>query len=240
LLLDKLATTDEAELARKNDEGVDERSRLIDELLTNSNRAALVYRAVQHGRLSAATRGAVVETAARHADAAIRDLFESFIPEEKRVKRLGDLVKPAELLKLAGDIQRGQQLFHKTTGVQCRNCHKIAQDGTELGPDLSQIGKKYDREKLLESILQPSKNIEPKYVTWVVETTAGKVIAGLLVHKDGNEIVVKDTQNQEHRVATGDIESTHQMQQSMMPELLLRDMTGQQVADLLAYLASLK
>jgi hypothetical protein len=60
------------------------------------------------------------------------------------------------------------------------------------------------------------------------------------VHKDGNEIVLKDTQNKEHRIATGDIESTHQMQHSLMPDLLLRDWTPQQVADLLAYLASLK
>jgi putative heme-binding domain-containing protein len=124
--------------------------------------------------------------------------------------------------------------------VQCRNCHKIGADGTDLGPDLSQIGKKYDREKLLESIMQPSKNIEPKYVTWLVETTEGKLVTGLLVHKDGNEIVLKDTQNKEVRIATGNIESTHQMQHSLMPDLLLRDWTPQQVADLLAYLASLK
>jgi putative heme-binding domain-containing protein len=227
-------------LAAVGDEALDERSRLIDELLTNSNRAALLSRAVQQGKLSDSKRAAVVEAAARNADAAIRDLFESFVPEEKRVKRLGDSVRPADLLKLVGDRDRGQQLFHKTTGVQCRNCHKIAGDGTEVGPDLSQIGKKHDREKLLESMLQPSKNIEPAYVTWVVETTAGKVITGLLVHKDGNEVVLKDTQNKQHRIATGDIEGTHQLQQSLMPDLLLRDMTPQQVADLLAYLASLK
>ncbi len=239
-LLERLAALDDAEPARRNEEGLEERSRLIDDLLSTSNRAALLSRAVQQGQLIVSTRAAVVETAARHGDAAIRDLFESFVPEEQRVKRLGDSVRPAELLKLAGDLERGKQLFHKTAGVQCRNCHKIAGDGTELGPDLSQIGKKLDREKLLESILQPSKNIEPKYVTWVVETTVGKLVTGLLVHKDGNEIVLKDTQNKEHRIATGDIESTHQMQHSLMPDLLLRDWTPQQVADLLAYLASLK
>ena len=239
-LLERLAALDEAELARRNEEGLEERSRLIDELLTTSNRAALLSLALQQGKLIASTRVAVVDAAARHGDAAIRDLFESFVPEEKRVKRLGDSVRPAELLKLAGDLERGKQLFHKTTGVQCRSCHKIAGDGTELGPDLSQIGKKLDREKLLESILQPSKNIEPKYVTWVVETTTGKLVTGLLVHKDGNEIVLKDTQNKEHRIAMGDVEGTHQMQHSLMPDLLLRDWTPQQVADLLAYLASLR
>ena len=227
-------------LVALGDGAAEERERLIDELLSNTNRAALLARAMNQRKLPGAAQQAVVVAAAKHTDAAVRDLFESFIPEEKRVKRLGDAVKAAELLKLAGDPDRGKQLFHKTAGVQCRNCHKIANDGTELGPDLSQIGRKYDRTKLLESILEPSKNIEPKYVTWVVETTAGKVLTGLLVHKDGNEIVVKDSQNKEHRVPLGDVESTHQLQHSLMPDLLLRDFTPQQVADLLAYLAALK
>ncbi|HEY2253645.1 MAG TPA: PQQ-dependent sugar dehydrogenase, partial [Planctomycetaceae bacterium] len=101
-LLEKLTELDEAELSRQKEAGIKERSRLIDELLTNSNRAALLSRAVQQGKLMDSTRAAVVETAAKHGDAAIRDLFESFVPEEKRVKRLGESVKTADLLKLAG------------------------------------------------------------------------------------------------------------------------------------------
>jgi len=240
VLLDQLIALDDAELARRKEEGEKERSRLIGELLANSSRAASLVRALHSGRLPAGNKQAVVAAAMQNGDAAIRDLFESFVPEEQRLKRLGDVVRPSELLKLAGDAERGKQLFHKTAGVQCRNCHKIAGDGTEVGPDLSQIGKKHDRAKLLENILEPSRNIEPQYVTWVVETTAGKVLTGLLVHKDGNEIVLKDVQNKEHRIATGDVEATHQQQKSLMPDLLLREMTPQQVADLLAYLASLK
>ena len=170
----------------------------------------------------------------------MRDLFESFVPEEKRVKRLGDFVKADDLLNLPGETGRGKELFHKTAGVQCRNCHRIAGDGTELGPDLSQIGKKLDRAKLLESILEPSKNIDPQYVTWVVETTAGQVVTGLLVRKDEGEIIVRDAQNKQQRFAMTDVEGVHQQQKSLMPELLLRELTAQQVADLLAYLASLK
>ncbi len=237
---EKLKGVDLAQPSPQDEASAKERARLIDELLTNSNRAALLARAVRHGNLHESTGRLAIDAAARHGDAAIRDLFESFVPEEKRVKRLGESVKTADLLKLAGDVERGRELFHKNSGAQCRNCHKIGKDGTDLGPDLSQIGKKYDREKLLESIMQPSKNIEPKYVTWLVETTEGRLITGLLVHKDGNEIVIKDTQNKEVRIATGNIESTHQMQQSLMPDLLLRDWTPQQVADLLAYLGSLK
>jgi putative heme-binding domain-containing protein len=74
----------------------------------------------------------------------------------------------------------------------------------------------------------------------VVETTAGQVVSGLLVRKDESEIVLKDAQNKQQRFAMSDVEGVHQQQKSLMPELLLRELTAQQVADLLAYLASLK
>ncbi|HEV3340488.1 MAG TPA: PQQ-dependent sugar dehydrogenase [Pirellulales bacterium] len=227
------------------DQPPDERQRasvkqVIDDLLSESSRAAMLFRLVQHRRLRDETRQAVVEAAMRHHEPAIRDLFESFVPEEKRPKRLGEALRASELLKLAGDLERGRQLFHKTTGIQCRNCHRIAGDGTDLGPDLSQIARKQDRSKLLESILDPSKNVEPQYVTWLVETTSGRVYMGLLVHKDGNEMVIKDSENKQHRIATGDVEAAVPQQKSLMPDLLLKDFTAQQVADLLEYLASLK
>ena len=63
---------------------------------------------------------------------------------------------------------------------------------------------------------------------------------GTFGRKDETEIIVKDAQNKQHRLAMTDVEGTHPQQKSLMPELLLREMTAQQVADLLAYLASLK
>jgi putative heme-binding domain-containing protein len=153
LLIDRLAGLNQNELAKRDGERLAERQKLIDELLGSSSRATLLSLALHQKRLPESTRKAVVEAAVAHVDAAIRDLFEPFVPEEQRVQRLGDAIKAAELLKLAGDVQRGKELFHRTAGVQCRNCHRIAGEGTELGPDLSQIGKKLDRPKLLESIL---------------------------------------------------------------------------------------
>ena len=240
LLVGRLAGLNQTELADKNEQRLAERTRLITELLSNSSRAAVLARAMHLGRLPKSTREVVVAASIAHGDAAVRDLFESFVPEEKRAKRLGDAIKPADILKLAGDLERGRQLFHKTAGVQCRNCHRIASDGAELGPDLSQIGKKLDRAKLLESMLEPSRNIEPQFVTWIVETTAGKVITGLLVRKDDTEIVLKDAENKQQRFPMAEVEGIHQQQKSLMPELLLKEMTPQQVADLLSYLASLK
>jgi putative heme-binding domain-containing protein len=239
-LVDRLLALDESLAGRPGEGQAGEQEQLIRDLLAESSPAAMLFRLVQRRRLGDETRRAVVEAARAHHEPAIRDLFESFVPEEQRARRLGEALAASELLKLTGEVERGRQLFHKTTGIQCRNCHRIAGDGTDLGPDLSQIGRKYDRAKLLENILDPSRNVEPQFVTWLVETTSGRVYSGLLVHKDGNEVVIKDAENKQHRVASGDVETAVPQQKSLMPDLLLKDFTAQQVADLLAYLASLK
>ncbi len=224
--------------ARQRDE---ERRKLTSELLSTPSRALLLVEATRQKRLSATSRKLVLDSAlSATTDQAIRDLFEAFVPEEQRTQRLGDKISPAEILKLTGDLNRGRQLFHESTVVQCRNCHRIGGKGTELGPDLDAIGKKLERPKLLESILQPSLQIEPKYLPWLVETKSGKVLTGLMVRRDATEIVLRDALNKEHRVAADDIERLAPQQKSLMPDLLLRDFTAQQVADLLEYLGSLR
>jgi putative heme-binding domain-containing protein len=219
----------------------DERQKLIDELLATSPRALLLADATRQMKLPPAARTAVLETALRSTtDAAIRDLFEGFLPEEQRTRRLGETINPTEILKLAGDAARGRQLFHESTVVQCRSCHRIESKGTEVGPDLDAIGKKFDRTKLLESIVQPSLQIEPKYALWLLETKSGVVQSGLLIQRDAEVVVLKDGQNKLHRIATEEVERIVQQTRSPMPDLLLRDFTPQQAADLLEYLASLK
>ena len=103
-----------------------------------------------------------------------------------------------------------------------------------------QIAEKYNPAQLLESILEPSKRIDPKYVTYLAETNEGRLLTGLLVKKDAQEVVLKDAQNKLIRIRPEQIEQLVPQRLSLMPELLLRDMTAQQVADLLAYLSSLK
>ena len=65
-------------------------------------------------------------------------------------------------------------------------------------------------------------------------------MTGLVVEKNGREIVLKDAQGKTMRVPSGEVEQLVPQSRSLMPELLLRDLTAQQVADLLEYLTTLK
>ena len=133
-----------------------------------------------------------------------------------------------------------KKIFFETGSVSCKNCHRIQKEGKEVGPELTAIGKKYTRAQLLESILEPSKLIDPKYVTYLAELEDGRLLTGLLLKKDDSEVVLKDAQDKEIRIPAKAIERLVPMRQSLMPDLLLRDMTAEQVADLLAFLSSLK
>ena len=77
-------------------------------------------------------------------------------------------------------------------------------------------------------------------MSYVVETGDGRLLTGLLVKKDGDEIILRDAQNKLITIPATEVEQLVPQKQSLMPELLLRDMTAQQVADLLVYLSSLK
>lgn len=212
----------------------------IDTLLASPSGALRLSRSLQQRELSPAVQSLAIRRAARQDNALIRDLFEQFLPSEQRARRLGAVVHPAQILSLVGDSQRGEKLFHATAGVTCVNCHRVDQAGKEVGPDLTTIGKKLNRAQLLESILEPSKTVDPKYATWIVETDDGRVLTGILIEKTNDQVSLKDVQGQIHRIAQSSIEQMLPQQTSMMPDLLAQDMTAQQLADLVEYLGSLK
>ena len=130
--------------------------------------------------VSADLRREVVAITRNSPQVEVRDLFERFIPEGERIKRLGDVIDRAALLALRGDAERGQAVFATNPAAQCKTCHKVGPIGETVGPDLSKIGTKYDRAAMLEQILEPSKTIDPQYVSYLVETKDGQVVTGVV------------------------------------------------------------
>src|SRR5262249_39792660 len=131
-------------------------------------------------------------------------------------------------------------LFFKSGGVQCVTCHRVGGTGSTLGPDLSQIAKKLTRPQILGSILEPAKTIDPQDVHYLVETTEGKGVTGLLGEKTDKEVVLKNAGDKEVRIPAGKVATLVPQKTSLMPELLLRDVSAEQAADLLEFLSSLK
>ena len=119
--------------------------------------ALLLLGAIDLRTMSEPLRREIVAVTRSSPSVEVRDLFERFIPESERIKRLGDVVDRSSILTLRGDASRGRVIFDTNPGAQCKTCHKIGDVGQSVGPDLTKIGSKYDRAALLDQILEPSK-----------------------------------------------------------------------------------
>src|SRR5438128_156646 len=90
-----------------------------------------------------------------------------------------------------GNANRGKAVFVAAT-AQCALCHKVHGQGGDVGPDLSQIGGKFDRTHLIESILDPSAEILQGYQSTVIETKSGRVITGIVKSESAEAVVLAD------------------------------------------------
>ena len=215
----------------------------IDRLLSSTSGALLLaseVRDVSAKGLSSDVRDAVIAKGTALDDAVVRDLFEAFVPEVARTKTLGSAIDGSDLLALKGNHEKGRKLFLTAAGLQCRNCHKVGQDGKAVGPTLDGIGKRYSRGEILENILEPSKKIDPKFQTWLIQTDDGKILSGLLESRTDEAVTIREATGKLLTVSVGNIELMVAQNKSLMPELQLRGLTPQDAADLLAWLASLK
>lgn len=212
----------------------------IEPSLDSTNGALRLQRRILNEEVSAATRQEAIQAGAHHRDVAIAELFEAFLPPEERPRREPHALEPSQILALPGDPARGRDLFFRTEAVQCQTCHRIGSQGGTLGPDLSTIGRLRDRSHLLQSILEPSREIEPSYLTWVVQTTEGQVHSGFIKSKTDQAIVLRDAQDREFNLPAERVDALQPLPVSLMPELLLQDITAAEIADLLAYLSSLR
>jgi putative heme-binding domain-containing protein len=166
-----------------------------------------------------------------------RDLFEGYLPPDPKGRKLGSNPRPASILSLTGDAKKGEAIFFDKE-MKCANCHKVGDKGTALGPDLTAIGKTRSRAELLESILEPSRRVEPQYASYLVKTADGRTFTGLLVKRDDKQVIVKDAENKEIVLAAGDVESVQPSRLSLMPDGLVAGLTPQEAADLLEFLVA--
>jgi putative heme-binding domain-containing protein len=133
------------------------------------------------------------------------------------------------------DVAAGRKVFD----TLCSACHSLG-GGRKIGPDLSTIGGKLDRQALLDAIVMPSAAIGFGYETWTMETTTNGTVSGMLVEDTAERVVLRVDATQEVRLAPSAITSRRQIPISIMPEGLLDAMTPQQIVDLIGFLTTLK
>jgi len=219
---------------------VESRNKLVDLLMNSSDGAVLLLRLIDTKKLDHRLNERAIAAAVEHPDVNVRLLFEKFIPPGERPKTLGQSFTSDQILALKGDEARGEGVFLRSGAASCNKCHRVKGKGSDIGPELSQIGRKYERKALLETIMNPSAGIAPEYVPYVVETEQGKVYAGFLSDQNDERVVLKTVEGGFVQIPRKQIIELVKQEKSLMPELVLKSVTAQDAADLLAYLVSLQ
>ena len=194
------------------------------------------------GRADGGQRERLIAWGTAQRDPRVRGLFDRFVPEELRGERLGDTIDSARLLAIEGDVARGRELW-ESAALSCRGCHAPPQgeEGARapVGPDLAGLGKRASPAEILESVVHPSRKIDPKHAAWHVETVDGLVVTGLLVERGESRIVVRDERGRDHAFDRAAVEALSPQPRSLMPDHLLRGLAPAEAADLLAFLRTL-
>jgi len=214
---------------------------LIREKLATVEGAMQVLRAVDEHLVKEPLWQRALELAWNSPRPTVRDLFDRFLPDERRTATLGMNPDPKRILSLKGDAARGSRLLSPQGKLAaCFACHLINGAGRDFGPDLSKIAARLKPEQILDSLLRPSTVIAQGYQAVSVEPDDGMVQVGFIVKESAGELGVKTATGQTVTIQKSNIAKRSNLPASLMPEGLAQGLTAQEAADLLSFLSSLK
>jgi putative heme-binding domain-containing protein len=144
----------------------------------------------------------------------------------------------SELAKMTGDAVQGVEVFRKEG--ECIKCHRVRDEGKQVGPDLSEIGSKLAPEAMYVAILDPSAAISFNFETYNVLMDDGRDFSGVLVSQTDDSVTIKTAEAIERTIDRDEIDELIKQQISLMPSDLAQKMTTQQLVDVVEYLMALK
>jgi len=134
---------------------------------------------------------------------------------------------------MVGQAEAGRQLF----GKLCVNCHRLENSGFAIGPDLAALTSR-SPESLLVAILDPSADIDGRYLSYLAVRSDGRSVTGVLAEETGTSITIVESGDKRHSILRGELEQLKSTGKSMMPDGIEKDLSLQDLANLLAYVMS--
>jgi putative heme-binding domain-containing protein len=209
------------------------RVELLDGLVRTPERANELLDAVEAGTIKPVEIPAERrEQLHLHPVAAVKDraakLFEAASADRAKV------VAEFEGTIDSGSSERGLAVFKKT----CAQCHKVGDDGFNVGPELVSVKNKSSRDLLL-AILDPNREALPKFTSYTVATDDGRIFTGILASETDSSITLRRAEGKEDVVLRNQIETLKSNGQSLMPVGLEKDLSPQDVADVVTWIKGL-
>jgi putative heme-binding domain-containing protein len=138
--------------------------------------------------------------------------------------------------------QRGEAIMARgilaMQAASCLKCHRFGEVGTQIGPDLTGVGKRFDQRALLESILEPSKQVDPKYLNTTYLMEDGTVVSGRTVGVSSKQLTIEvdSITGRTETIERAEIEASSPSNVSPMPGGLMDVLTAEEINDLMALL----
>ena len=153
------------------------------------------------------------------------------------MKNSEPLPQMTELLVYTGDAARGKEMFVTAT---CSTCHVVKGEGTNFGPDLSEIGSKLPKRGLYESIFDPSSGISPTYKPYLIELADGELITGFVETETDEVVSIRLEGGVLAQYERSEVVEMTPQTVSAMPTGLHQTMTINELVDLVEYLSTLE
>jgi putative heme-binding domain-containing protein len=182
------------------------------------------------GKLSAEMKEWLGPLLHRNPDTAVRLMANKEFPRPGIAK----LPPIEEIMRVEGSAARGRKHFFADPG-NCFACHSFRGEGSSIGPDLTEIAKKFGPAELLDALVNPSGAIAFGYEVWLLELTGGDAVSGFIL-AEGDILIVKDIAGQRRRILASEVVSRQKLSDSIMPEASAIGLTARQLADLTAFL----
>jgi putative membrane-bound dehydrogenase-like protein len=204
-------------------------------LVARPDRIVALLDAIEKGTVQAAEiEPARISLLTSHRDPAIKDRAAKLFGSLKLARRqeVVDTYRPA--LKLTGDPVKGKLVFGKI----CAACHRVENVGHEIGPSLTAI-KNRGAEAILLNVLDPSREVNPQFINYVLITDDGRSLTGMIASETATSVTLKRAENQQDTVLRLNIEELRSTGLSIMPEGMEKQIDQQTMADVIAYLMGL-
>ncbi len=205
-------------------------------LLTAAVRSSVATTALVDAMERGQVRPVELDASARQAlktvsDADLRRRVEKILQIEPTSDRAAVVQRFQPSLKLAGDRARGAAIFAKS----CLLCHAMQGRGQRVGPDLSGAASR-PKEALLVDILDPSRQVSPDFLGYMVTTAQGETHQGLIVAETSTSVTVRRANAPDETILRAQIKELRADAKSLMPDGLEEGLSQQDVADLLEFL----
>jgi putative membrane-bound dehydrogenase-like protein len=219
-------------LARWSSESPAARTDMIGVLLSRDNWIAPALAAVRSGDIQASEIPlADRQRLLKNANIKIRDQAQALFAAAGTSTRNEVIQKYRGALSISGVVARGAETFAKN----CSTCHLLEGIGHEVGPNLAPLHDK-DPEYLLKNILDPNAAIEPRFVSYTIETRDGRSLTGVIRAEASTSLTLVQGGGIEENILRHDITQIRASGLSLMPEGLEQAMSPQDLADVIAFI----